>query len=209
MPFDKAQHNREYYAKHRDRLAPIARGRVLARGRRLSSRTPDEVRQARHALYPDGLKRCSGCTIAKPFALFHVQAAQTDGLAPQCLTCRKAKGDAYRERTRNERLARRRIREHDKYYEDVEASRAASLERYYRRARRSLDALGWNHMLSVYAGLCAYCGARPADSVDHIVPVARGGRHSTENILPACISCNCAKRKKTALEFILWRLEVA
>lgn len=69
--------------------------------------------------------------------------------------------------------------------------------------------MGWPSMLAVYAGMCAYCGVRRADSIDHVIPLSRGGPHTTENVIPACVSCNASKNNKTALEFILWRLEVA
>lgn len=36
---------------------------------------------------------------------------------------------------------------------------------------------------------CYACG-RPAESIDHIVPVALGGTDEIDNLRPACISCN-------------------
>jgi len=46
--------------------------------------------------------------------------------------------------------------------------------------------------------LCRYCAARgraeAATTVDHIVPVARGGAFwSQDNLAPACLSCNSSK----------------
>lgn len=46
--------------------------------------------------------------------------------------------------------------------------------------------------------LCAYCRARgraeAATTVDHIQPVARGGRFWDQgNLAPACLSCNSSK----------------
>jgi 5-methylcytosine-specific restriction endonuclease McrA len=38
---------------------------------------------------------------------------------------------------------------------------------------------------------CHYCPA-PATTVDHVVPVARGGGHAG-NLVPACTSCNASK----------------
>ncbi len=44
--------------------------------------------------------------------------------------------------------------------------------------------------------VCAYCGAHCAESdltVEHIVPVSRGGRHEWTNVVTACRSCNTRK----------------
>jgi 5-methylcytosine-specific restriction endonuclease McrA len=44
--------------------------------------------------------------------------------------------------------------------------------------------------------VCAYCGARCAESdltVEHIVPVSRGGRHEWTNVVTSCRSCNTRK----------------
>lgn len=36
---------------------------------------------------------------------------------------------------------------------------------------------------------CGWCGA-PGDTIDHIVPRARGGRHEWENVVTSCRPCN-------------------
>ncbi|MEO5365538.1 MAG: HNH endonuclease [Magnetococcus sp. WYHC-3] len=46
-------------------------------------------------------------------------------------------------------------------------------------------------------GRCHYCGRRvpPAElTLDHVVPLVRGGRTSRSNCVPACQECNHAKR---------------
>ncbi|KPC63812.1 hypothetical protein ADL27_61320 [Streptomyces sp. NRRL F-6602] len=49
---------------------------------------------------------------------------------------------------------------------------------------------------------CAYCGA-PADTIDHIIPVAAGGGGEWGNLAPACLSCNSSKRSEGLLAFLL------
>jgi 5-methylcytosine-specific restriction endonuclease McrA len=53
-----------------------------------------------------------------------------------------------------------------------------------------------------YGGRCYYCGAEPAETVDHRKPLARGGSHWPANLVPACGSCNYRKGTKTEQEFL-------
>lgn len=41
--------------------------------------------------------------------------------------------------------------------------------------------------------LCAICGRRQANTVDHVLSLHLGGDHSLENLQPACLSCNSRK----------------
>ncbi|WP_078969910.1 HNH endonuclease [Streptomyces natalensis] len=39
---------------------------------------------------------------------------------------------------------------------------------------------------------CAYCDG-PAEELDHVVPLARGGPDTSDNIVAACRTCNATK----------------
>lgn len=52
-----------------------------------------------------------------------------------------------------------------------------------RLRRRIFEA--WGHS-------CAYCGC-PADTLDHVRPMARGGLTVPPNLVPACSPCNLRK----------------
>jgi 5-methylcytosine-specific restriction endonuclease McrA len=39
---------------------------------------------------------------------------------------------------------------------------------------------------------CVYCGEK-GGTVDHVIPLARGGAHTAENLVPACQRCNDSK----------------
>jgi len=44
---------------------------------------------------------------------------------------------------------------------------------------------------------CRYCGKKsPTMTVDHVMPVTRGGDHNEENLVAACRSCNSKKGNK-------------
>ncbi len=46
---------------------------------------------------------------------------------------------------------------------------------------------------------CGYCERR-ADTIDHVLPVSRGGRNSWENTVAACSPCNQRKANRTPAE---------
>lgn len=48
---------------------------------------------------------------------------------------------------------------------------------------------------------CVFCGSRSEITLDHVLPIARGGRHSVGNLMPLCLSCNASKQDKTFMEF--------
>lgn len=53
-------------------------------------------------------------------------------------------------------------------------------------------------------GICHYCGGKfPAKEItmDHIVPLIRGGKSTKGNIVPACKKCNSAKKYMLPLEW--------
>lgn len=69
------------------------------------------------------------------------------------------------------------------------------LRSYVRVPYRRAAALSRRGVFLRDGGLCQYCG-RKADSIDHVVPRSRGGRHIWENVVAACARCNSAKRDR-------------
>jgi 5-methylcytosine-specific restriction endonuclease McrA len=49
---------------------------------------------------------------------------------------------------------------------------------------------------------CYYCGCDGKLTIDHDIPLARGGSDNIENILPACRPCNSRKKARTTQEFL-------
>jgi 5-methylcytosine-specific restriction endonuclease McrA len=47
---------------------------------------------------------------------------------------------------------------------------------------------------------CAYC-PKQGTTIDHVVPIARGGRDAPENVVPACLSCNSSKGARLLSEW--------
>lgn len=50
-------------------------------------------------------------------------------------------------------------------------------------------------------GVCRYCGDVSGPfHLDHVQPFSRGGEHTHENLVVACVACNLAKGSRTAKE---------
>ncbi len=63
------------------------------------------------------------------------------------------------------------------------------------RAREIRNSQWWKRRLS--EGLCYYCGKEfsPGElSMDHVVPLIRGGKSTKGNVVPACKACNNKKK---------------
>ncbi len=72
------------------------------------------------------------------------------------------------------------------------------------KARELRNTNWWRTLLS--KGICHYCGKKfdPKDlTMDHIVPVSRGGRSTKGNIVACCKQCNQNKSCLTPAEQIL------
>ena len=72
-----------------------------------------------------------------------------------------------------------------------------------RAKARELRATDW-WRAQLAKGVCHYCGANL--TMDHVVPVARGGRSTRGNCVPCCKECNNKKKAYTPAEQILDQL---
>lgn len=57
----------------------------------------------------------------------------------------------------------------------------------------------WEYILEKFGRRCLKCGRSEPQiriTMDHIVPISKGGKHTKENIQPLCISCNSSKKQK-------------
>lgn len=78
----------------------------------------------------------------------------------------------------------------------------ATLRREREKARQLRRSQWWKRRRA--AGVCHYCGAHVgahALTMDHIVPLALGGRSVKGNLVPACKECNTKKKSQLAFEW--------
>ena len=89
---------------------------------------------------------------------------------------------------------------------DIQAD-PVHVKREREKARLLRKSDWWREQLR--RGVCHYCGrdvGAEALTMDHVVPVARGGRSVRTNCVPCCKECNNSKRAQTPAEQILARL---
>ncbi len=70
------------------------------------------------------------------------------------------------------------------------------------KARKLRNTRWWRRKIS--RGICYYCGAKVGSknlTMDHIIPLSRGGKSTRENIVPACKECNNKKKYLLPVEW--------
>ena len=75
-----------------------------------------------------------------------------------------------------------------------------SLEK--KKARELRNSSWWKKKIST--GECHYCGTRhkPSDlTMDHKIPISRGGTSEKYNLVPACKECNNKKKHLLPVEW--------
>ncbi|MBE9502574.1 MAG: HNH endonuclease [Proteobacteria bacterium] len=85
------------------------------------------------------------------------------------------------------------------FISDVSEEDAA---RERRKAKEIRNSQWWKNQKG--KGVCYYCKGRfhPSElTMDHIVPVIRGGKSSKSNIVPSCKACNNKKKHMLPIEW--------
>lgn len=72
------------------------------------------------------------------------------------------------------------------------------------KARELRSGSWWKQQLG--QGVCYHCQEKfkPADlTMDHLIPIARGGKSDKKNCVPSCKECNTKKGYKTRAEMAM------
>lgn len=83
-----------------------------------------------------------------------------------------------------------------------------------RRALKAKNAIGdvsakaLQARIDFYGNKCAYCDG-PYQHIDHVIALARGGKHCPANLRPACVRCNTSKKDKPLSEWLAWRNKIS
>jgi 5-methylcytosine-specific restriction enzyme A len=97
------------------------------------------------------------------------------------------------------------------FFASFEAPVDPALQRRERDKARALRASQWWRQ-ELGRGVCYHCGqkfSRDLLTMDHLIPISRGGRSSKKNIVVSCKQCNSHKKNLTVAEIRFNELDSA
>jgi 5-methylcytosine-specific restriction enzyme A len=77
----------------------------------------------------------------------------------------------------------------------------AEIRRQRQKARELRASPWWKRKRA--SGICHHCGKKflPRDlTMDHLLPIVRGGRSTKGNVVPSCKACNSARKHRLPFE---------
>jgi 5-methylcytosine-specific restriction endonuclease McrA len=178
-------------------------------------------------------KTCTICKQTKLFSDFNKNAAAKSGLQTKCRLCEKVIRREYYLRNKTAEIARvskwhketikgkinriemRKKSTYKVVYVPVANQSEKQLQqtrikttRHNNRRRASLKNaekrfISSNELKKLLRQPCFYCNSSERITIDHIVPLSRGGRHSIGNLISACHKCNSVKSARFIMEFRL------
>lgn len=172
-----------------------------------------------------GTKRCPGCETVHPLESFPGDSSRPDGLSARCSGCNADKCQRYYAETAETR--RSKYREYYGINREREIQRGSAyyfshrldeqLSAGYRRAVEAgnpaegitaeelvshWESVGIDPFRSIYSGAELSEFSR---SLDHSVPISKGGGHTLDNIVPCTNEENRSKFTRTGVGFVLSR----
>ncbi len=93
-------------------------------------------------------------------------------------------------------------------YNYIETIDPAEVKRERAKAREFRHSSWWKQQVG--KGVCYHCEKKfsPAElTMDHLIPMSRGGKSSKKNIVVACKQCNSLKKNRTVAEIRLSELK--
>ncbi len=185
----------------RTKHAIVGRANVLGLHRPPSRPHPGKI--VSPVFVRDGVegKACVKCLEWKPLVKFGRHSTCVGGRRNTCTTC---EGRQSRAHTKADPVKYERMKANVRAYQarNPLRMRILCLKRRCRMAGgRGVTLEQYRELLELYDYRCAYCGSSKNLTMDHFVPLSRGGEHDIDNILPACWHCNSSKHTLTGFEF--------
>ena len=153
-------------------------------------------------------KICCKCKEEKSLNLFYKKSSSKDGLTSHCKECINLYNSEKKEHKREyDYHYRIRNRQRIKKVKDLYHSNNRELERslgHARRARKNENgvfSVSKKELKKLYNSPCFYCGSLNKITIDHVVPISRGGTHGIGNLVAACAFCNGSKNSKFLIEW--------
>lgn len=157
---------------------------------------------------------CKTCGIEKPLSMYTKDRGSRYKV--HCKQCRALAGRKYARENWSIVYASQR-----KWSENNRDKMKEKHKRSYARRRESIIAWQISHAhkrrassgeytkeslesrYAMFGNRCAYCNQDTDLSIDHVIPLSRGGTNWPANIRPACKSCNSRKSNKPWREFLV------
>lgn len=170
-------------------------------------------------------KLCTTCGQTLPISQFWKKQECRDGRMPNCRACAAERRSALHQQKSAEWQAEftRKNRKKAREWGRNNSARAVSRANAWRKAnpeknkaykaatsaRRRAQTKGGatgpetQAWFNAQRKVCHWCGLRCADAptIDHRVPLTRGGKHEIRNLLIACHSCNARKQARDPIEW--------
>ena len=189
-----------------------------------------EEQRRRAELLAKGLKVCSKCGRELPVEQFSKDKTRKDGLYPICKECDKQQKQQhyqehkeerlqYREEHKEERLQyakqyhqehKEQILQRHKQYAQTPQGQTVEFNKNAKRRKREeaqgdgITKVQWLEMMQFFDFKCAYSDIslnKNNRSIDHIIPIVKGGEHEVWNCVPMDKSLNSSKRDTDIMEW--------
>lgn len=155
-------------------------------------------------------KRCPACARILPGTAFYVSRRTSDGVQSYCKECQNKITHRWNE-SNKERVTQWRANYYQAYRSHWRALdrawakanpllKRSSMRRYQaRKAGSTTDKVDYTTIWERDKGICYLCG-QPIDRsdvhFDHVIPLSKGGSHTSDNIRAAHSLCNLRKADK-------------
>ncbi len=93
------------------------------------------------------------------------------------------------------------------YHDNLERARELVRNSSSRRRAREAKVINdltmeeWIEVSNRFNNQCAYCENNTDITLDHVIPIFKGGGHTKSNVVPACKSCNSSKQARDVEEW--------
>ena len=161
------------------------------------------------------MKTCTKCGETKALDEFGVRRNRPSGRNSACKECKVRAEKARYSVKKTEILAkqrqhrlenlddyRRRGRAQDRRRQGADSRLLNSRIQNHKRRAAEVYLVTDRDYRRILESPCVACGSTKNIQVDHIIPIARGGRHCVGNLQALCGSCNASKGAKLP---IAWR----
>ena len=165
------------------------------------------------------MKTCSACLLEKPLDEFYSLGSMKKSKRASCIKCCNASNARWQKNNPEKTRESTRKSSRKYYWGNHEASklRAKAANSRYKKSHPEVGRQGQHRRRARKIGNgvfkiipkdlqrlqrtpCQECGTMKKLTIDHVVPISKGGTHSIGNLQSLCLSCNSSKNNKFIIE---------